>query len=794
MSEFPALDNLPGNPVLVQSKKYQGRQHWKTRFFFLALLGTVILYHVLPRVFSWRHGFGFHYVARNDSPLKISTAEAQDVLDEVLSQTNLARNWSYAYTQERHMLGESQHLVDWTKEKFEEYDLEDTKVETYHVYLNTPVDHALNLLDKNGKVEFAALLEEDALPEDPTSQNDTVPTFHGYSASGNVTAQYFYANYGRKQDFDALRRLGIDMTGKIAIVRYGQIYRGLKVKFAQESGAVGVVIYSDPGDDGEFIPQNGYKTYPHGPARNPSSVERGSVMYLSYRPGDPTTPGYASKKGVPREDPHATTPKIPSLPVSYKDIMPILSKLNGLGPNAKHFGSDWVGKLEGFDYSIGLSPKGDASSPLLHLFNQQDYSIIPIHNVLGTTKGILEDEVVIVGNHRDAWIRGGAGDPNSGLAVMLEILRAFQEAAKSGFKPYRTIIWASWDGEEPGLLGLTEWAEDHARRLQKKVVAYLNLDSAVTGKTLLMSSSPVLKDVLFDVAKKVDYPKGGSLFDHYMNGPLKGDISILGSGSDYTVFLEHLGIPSFDIGFVSNPETEPVYQYHLNYDLFYWMDTICDPGFLYHNTMAKYFGKLVMQLSGPELLPFGVLAYGIDIEEYLSDALKSVPLEWYHYKSNTSRIPGHIHKTVASLSNLPELQHKTGFQFVNEFTEAVKITKKALKKFQRAGSEIDDARKHLQDSLYKKKSIWHRIRDQARVALINAKLGYLDRIFLHSDGLKDRPWFKHSIYASGRYTGYAGQSLPGFREAVEDEDPESALKWLNVYWRSLYVATGLLSI
>lgn len=779
-----------GTPVLVHSERYLGRKHWKIRFTVLSVFGILVLYYLYLLIFSWKYGFGIHYVLEGTSPLKINTTVAQAELDTVLSHSNLARNWSYQYTQEQHLLGQNPGLVDWTKQKFHEFGLADTKVETYHVYLNTPKAHALNLLDKKGKVKYSAPLEEDSLEEDPTTQNNTVPTFHGYSASGNVTASYFYANYGRKQDFDALKNLGVDMRGKIAIVRYGEIYRGLKVKFAQESGALGVVMYSDPGDDGEFIPQNGYETYPNGPARNPSSVQRGSVMYLSYLPGDPTTPGYASTNNAPRIDPHGTIPKIPSLPISYREVLPILSELNGLGTKASALGPDWVGKLEGFDYHIGLSPKGDISSPQLNLFNDQEYSIVPIHNVFGTTKGIVEDEVVIVGGHRDAWIRGGAGDPNSGLAAMLEIIRAFQVASAKGFKPYRTILWASWDGEEPGLLGLTEWAEDHASKLQKDVVAYLNLDSAVTGNSLLMESSPLLKNILLEVAKTVEYPKGGTLYDHFLNGPFKGDIGILGSGSDYTVFLEHLGIPSFDIGFASDPNTDPVYQYHLNYDLFYWMETFTDPGFVYHNTMAKFLGKVVMAIAGPELVPFGVYDYGVDIESYFDDALKSVPASWYKYEAKGA---GGLDSAHSTSKEFPNIQHGH-VQFIKEFKEAVRLTKKSIELFKKAGKRVDASRKKLQEDLYAKKSFWHRLRDRSHVALTNMKLTYLDRVFLYGKGLNDRPWFKHVIFASGRYTGYAGQSLPAFREAVEDNDPESALSWLNVYLRALLMESGILAI
>lgn len=776
----PEDPHFHDNVVEVLNTKYvETRRFWKARFIVLAGIGITITVHLMLAITRWRHSFFYHYVVHGRSPSKLSPGEAEGEFLRVLDSSNLARNWSYQYTQEQHLLGQNEGLVKWTAEKFDEFGLHDVHVETYDVYLNSPKDHALKMISPKGKVVYEASLKEDALPEDPTLQNDTVPTFHGYSANGNVTAGFFYANYGRKQDFGLLTKLGVNMTGKIAIVRYGEIYRGLKVKFAQEVGASGVVMYSDPGDDGEFIPQNGYKQYPHGPARNEASVQRGSVMYLSYGPGDPTTPGYASKGKVERKEP-TTIPKIPSLPVSYRDIKPILAELNGKGLSGKKLGKDWIGKLEGFDYSVGLSPKEEIQTPLLNLFNEQEYSIVPIHNVFGTIKGINENEVIIVGNHRDAWIRGGAGDPNSGSAVMLEIMRGLQEATLLGFKPYRSIIFASWDGEEPGLLGSTEWGEDHADWIQKKVVAYLNLDSAVTGNTLSLESSPVLKKLLLDVAKEVEYPKGGTLYDHYMTSIFKGQIPILGSGSDYTVFLEHLGVPSFDLGFACNPLTDPIYQYHLNYDSFYWMETFTDPGFVYHNVMGKYLGKIILQLSGYEYLKLDMLEYAQDLQSYFDDALKDIPSEWYHHKHN---------KEEASDQHVPEFNGGP-----DDFTDTVKLVKHALLIFQKKGLSVDTQRSQLQADLYKPKSAPQRIATASKLLMINLKLSLVEKTFTFSKGLKDRPWFKHIIFASGRYTGYAGQSLPGLREAIEDNDVESAHQWMDIYWKTMYAVGMLLSI
>lgn len=721
---------------------------------FIFVFGASLVALVVATFILGIHDFGVVFVVTGKSPLKLTTTQAQELLVSVLESSNLARNWSYKYTHEQHLLGQNHGLVEWTQAKFKEYGLKHVRTEPYDVYINEPEDHALRLLDSDFSVIYEALLKEDVLAEDPTSGGDTVPTFHGYSASGNVTSTYFYANYGRVLDFAKLHELGLNMTGKIAIVRYGLIYRGLKVKFAQEHGVVGVVMYSDPGDDGEFTPQNGYKQYPHGPARQESSVERGSVMYLSYGPGDPTTPGYASKPGVNRTDPYVTTPRIPSLPVSYRDILPILEKINGTGVAASSLGPDWVGKLPGYDYHIGLlAKKSPVSSPLLNLYNKQKYGIKRIENVLGEIPGLKREEVVVVGNHRDAWITGGAGDPNSGSAVILEIMRALQNATKAGFVPYRTILFASWDGEEPGLLGSTEWAEDHAKWVKNSVVAYLNLDSAVTGNTLLLQASPSLLTIMLQIAKAVQHPKGGSLYEHYDKGPFKGQVDILGSGSDYTVFLEHLGVPSFDLGFVCNPATDPIYQYHLNYDSFYWMETFTDPGFVYHNVISRYLGQIILGIAGPEYVPLDIARYASEIRGYFKDALKSIPMQWYHQK-------------VVVGEN------------TEDFTVLVKKTEAALDEMAKAAAKSQARQARAQDELFTSSTAFGRVKRVARLTLSNLRTSLMETMMLCDRGLNGRSWFRHLIYASGRYTGYAGQSLPGLREAIEDNLVDDAAFWI----------------
>lgn len=407
-------------------------------------------------------------------------------------------------------------------------------------------------------------MTEDVLEDDPTTQlENSVPTFHGYSASGNVTGSFVYVNYGTFGDFEDLIRANVSLEGKIAIARYGGIFRGLKVKRAEELGMIGCIIYSDPGDDGEIREDKGYKQYPEGPARNPSSVQRGSVQYLSIGPGDPTTPGYPSKPGVPRQPVDGRVAKIPSLPISYADALPILKALNGHGPKASDINEYWTGntglEYKGVKYNIGPSPDG----LVLNLVNEQDYSTTPIWDVIGVINGTIPDEVVVVGNHRDAWIAGGAGDPNSGSAVLNEAIRSFGEALKRGWKPLRTIVFASWDGEEYALLGSTEWVEEYLPWISATSMSYVNVDVGVRSPHFKVSAAPLLHNLLFETTALVQSPnqtvEGQSIFDVW-----DGDISPLGSGSDYTAFQDFAGVPSIDMGFGGSPEGEPVYHYHVS--------------------------------------------------------------------------------------------------------------------------------------------------------------------------------------------------------------------------------------
>jgi N-acetylated-alpha-linked acidic dipeptidase len=561
--------------------------------------------------------------------------------------------------------------------------------------------------------------------------------FNGMSPSGDVEAEVVYANYGTPEDFEKLDKLKIDVRGKIVLVRYGQNFRGVKEFIAQERGAAGVIIYSDPFDDGW---RRGDK-YPDGPWRPDTGVQRGSVGYMFEFPGDPTTPGLASTPSLPddkRNSPEksAQMPKIPVTPLSYHDAAPILQHLGG--PDSPR---EWQGSLP-FTYHVGPGPV----RVKMHL--RQDYQFRTIWDVIGRVRGNeLPDEWVVAGNHRDAWVYG-AVDPNSGTAAMLEAVHGVGELLKSGWKPKRTMVFASWDGEEEGLMGSTEWAEQHEAELAQSP-AYFNVDVAVSGPKFGASAVPSLKQFLRDVAKTVPAAKGGSLYDAWEKSEqpgavltqspteaigdshrtpaanVKSDVAVgdLGSGSDYSAFQQHLGVPSTDIS-----SSGPYGVYHSVFDNFAWFKKFGDPDFLYEQQMARIFGLEAVRMADADVLPYDYEEYGREVVAYLDSAEQRA--------ENKFR------------------DHALDFGAV----------KTAARHFQEAGARI----------LAKQKN-------PPRDALkMNQALRGAERSLLVQEGLPHRPWFRHAIYAPGEYTGYAAVVIPGVNEALDKGDAGRAREQLAI--------------
>ncbi|KAL8820109.1 MAG: hypothetical protein Q9223_001600 [Gallowayella weberi] len=705
----------------------------------------------------------------------LSYPELQDILLNTPNETK-AREWSEYYASGLHLAGKNLSQALWTRERWQEFGVSDSSIATYDVYLNYPLNRRLALLESKSRkdegrgvagttydVKYECSMEEDVLEEDPTTGLDErVPTFHGYSANGNVTAQYVYVNFGTYWDFKDLLKANVSLEGKIAIAKYNRGGRGSKVHIAERLGMAGVVLYSDPQVDDEITEKNGYKPYPDGPARNPSSVQRGSVLFLARAPGDPTTVGYPSKPGVPRQDPGDVLPSIPSVPISYQDALPLLQSLNGHGPSASEFNEYWQGG--GLDYlnvsyNIGPSP----SSLKLNLVNQQEYVTTPIWNVIGIINGTSADEVVVLGNHRDAWIAGGAGDPNSGSAALNEVIRSFGVALQRGWKPLRTIVFASWDGEEYGLVGSTEWVEEYLPWLSHAAVAYLNVDESATGWEFWAEASPVLHKALYEATTLVQSPNQ-TIPEQTVRDTWSGHIGVLSSGSDFTAFQDHAGVPCLHMTFRRSPGG-PVYHYHSNYDSLYWMDNYGDKGRHYHIAMTKILALAAASLVDSPIIPFSARQYAESLASYVIAI-----------------------KTKASKSGMSDsMPHQLAF---HSLELAVGRLKNAAMRFDEGASLLE---KQIKNETIPWWKWWQKVKLLLEVKKVNNGYKYLERQFLYDDGLDGRTWYKHVIYAPGQYTGYLGVKFPGLAEGIEAGNKTVVEKWSNIIEGKIDRATAWLS-
>jgi N-acetylated-alpha-linked acidic dipeptidase len=633
-----------------------------------------------------------------------------------------AREHLRRLTIEPHIAGttEDYDTAVYVRDQLRGYGLS-AELREYEVWLNYPNSPTTLELITTKRQPLST--REAVVPGDPTSSNPRItPLFNGYSASGDVTAPVVYANYGLPPDYEELKKAGVDVKGKIVIVRYGNSFRGVKAKVAQDQGAVGCIIYSDPEDDGYMQGD----VYPKGPWRPVASGQRGSVQYLFDYPGDPLTPGKPAIPGVQRLKPEEATdvPRIPVQPIAYDVAKTILSQLKGPVRPARGFQG-------GLPFAYHLGGTNDVK---LRLKTDMDYKQRKIWDVVTRIDGNEEkDRWVILGNHRDAWVFG-AVDPNSGTSAMLEVGRGFGALLKQGWKPRRTIILCSWDAEEYGLIGSTEWAEEFADDLREKAVAYLNLDAAVSGPHFGASSVPSLWKLLRATTRDIKDPKTGkSVYqqwqDHARENRPEGDpvaaetqIAALGSGSDYTPFLQHLGVPSTDMGFNGDYGV-----YHSAYDSFYWMDHFGDPDFKYHVTAAQLWGTLAMRLAEADGLSFDYTDYATQIRIFFSEAMK-----------------------LARVRNLADSMDE------KSMTSAIDDLAK----------EAERVEKNRQQAVRKS--------DRAQLTKINDALIQAERQFIDAAGLRGRAWYKHQIYAPGIYTGYAAQPLTDFRQALDDRNAVNA--------------------
>jgi N-acetylated-alpha-linked acidic dipeptidase len=656
------------------------------------------------------------------------------------------------FTQEPHVAGSKRNnqLAEYIRDEWKKQGLEDVVIRRYDVYGTNPRSTSLEMIEPT---HYEAVLREVPIDADPDSKNPAISgAWLGMSISGEVTAPVVYAHSGNPEDYDLLRKSGISVNGKIVLVRYSNpySYRGFKALTAQREGAAAILIYSDPAEDGY---KKG-KVDPDGPWGPEYHIQRGAITYDFMVPGDPLTPGWASLPGakrIPIEE-AMSAPKIMALPLSWHDAKPLLENLDGpLAPE------DWQGGL-GFRYHLG------GERVKAHLKIEMDNGVQPYYVVEGRIRGSeLPDEWVVMGNHRDAWAFGGV-DPSSGTASMMELTRALGQLAKQGMRPRRTLVVCSWDGEEVGLTGSTEWGEQFADELRKKAVAYINVDEATSGPDFHGQAVASLAPMLVEATKSLQDPSGKSLYDawratvererqgkgstQFSDSGVAGDTladTRIGSGSDHTVFLNFVGVPVLGLGFEGNYGV-----YHSGYDDFFWMNRFGDPGYRYHTLMSQLWGVTALRLANADLLPFDFASYASNLRQFVQEMAKA-----------NEMVLSQPLSSGASLDLKPVLA--------------------AIGDFEAAGKKLNDSEaKNLASG---------RI-DPKRAADLNRGMMQVERNWLNPDGIPGRPWFKHILYGA-RFT-YAHLELPGLTEAVEKQDWGTAKQQAEILRRALENNTTLL--
>lgn len=665
-----------------------------------------------------------------------------------------------------HNLGSagSKAVAEKILQKYKSYGL-DAHLETYTVLFPTPKTRVLEL---TGPTQYTAVLKEPALAEDSTSgQDNQLPTYNAWSADGDVTGQLVFVNYGLPDDYETLAKLGIDVKGKIVIAKYGKSWRGIKPKVAYEHGAIGCIIYSDPKDDGYTAGD----VYPKGAFKSEYGVQRGSVMDMVIYPGDPLTPGVGATKDAKRlnRKDAPTILKIPVLPISYHDAQPLLAALDGVVAPA-----DWQGSLP-ITYHVG---PGKAT---VHLKLEFNWDLVPAYDVIAKIKGSeWPDEWVMRGNHHDAWVNG-ANDPISGQAAMLDEAKALGDLLKTGWKPKRTIVYCSWDGEEPGLIGSTEYAEDHDKELQQKTVVYINSDG--NGRGFLNSGgSQALENFMDEITGDIIDPEtNASIRDRkrakeLVNATAAKDkkeildrknqpLEALGSGSDFSSFLQHLGIPTLDLGFGGE---DPGGEYHSIYDSYDNYHRFKDPEFNYGVALSKTAGHAILRMADVDLLPFDfrtlyttISKYGKEVSELTDKMKENTDLENQLIKANDYKLAYDPTKN----EKVPELK-----------SEVPKID------FSPLNSALDSLKKGAEKLAAQWKIISQTDADHDK---FNKLLYHAEQQLLSVDGLPRRPWYKHTIYAPGFYTGYGVKTLPGIREAIEQRNWKEAQEQITVAANSI---------
>ncbi len=667
----------------------------------------------------------------------------------------------------------------------------DAHIETFWVLYPTPISETLEL---SGPRPFKATLQEPPIPGDSsaTATEPALPAYVDYQSDGDVSAPLVYVNYGMQDDYKTLERLGVSVKGKIVIARYGGGWRGLKPTLAHDHGALGCIIYSEPKDDGYSVDE----TYPVGPMRPPRGIQRGSVLDMQYYPGDPLTPGIGATKDAKRikmsEAP--TIQKIPVLPISYADAQVLLESLGG-----QVVPPPWRGTLP-ITYHVG------PSSELVHLTVKSDWSIKPVYDVIATMKGsTYPDQWVIRGNHHDGWVFG-ASDPMSGQVALLAEVKAIGGLAKQGWRPKRTLVYASWDGEEPMLLGSTEWAEEHADELKKKALLYINSDGNERG-FLGVGGSPDYQHLVNEVAAVVIDPETGVPVGQRLRAKIrvealtsgddriKGEAKIaadedrdfpiqpLGSGSDFSVFLDRLGVPALSVSFYGEGDASGVY--HSRYDTFEHHSRFVDPGFIYDALLAKTAGRMMLRLGDADVPVQRASPFADAVAEYLDQVKKLADAKRDEAEAQASllrdrafQLAGDPTKSSGLPSALDRVPHI-------EFA----ALEDAVDRLKRSAKAYDDAIAKTAASL-----------SAAQIARLQTLMFDIDQTLAPDVGLPGRTWYRNLIYAPGRFTGYGVKTLPGVREAIEERRWDDANRYvkltaqaLNTYSDRLDKATAVCS-
>ena len=694
----------------------------------------------------------------------------EEQFDSLLDRRNF-RPWMERMTAKPHHLGSAfgKEVAEFIAEQFRSWGYE-TEIEKFDVLFPTPKQRLLEMTEPE---PFIASLNEPALKQDRTSglTADRLPPYNAYSIDGDVTGQLVYANYGLPKDYEYLDSKGINVKGKIIIVRYGGSWRGIKPKVAAEHGAIGCLIYSDPRDDGYFQGDD----YPKGSWRNERGAQRGSVLDMPIYPGDPLTPGTPATKNakrLPTKDAKTLT-QIPVLPISYGDALPLLRSLGGrVAPE------DWRGTLP-LTYHTGPGPA------TVHLKLEFNWDLTTIHDVIARIRGAERpDQWVIRGNHHDAWVFG-AYDPVSGLVSLMEEARGLAALSKSGWRPKRTIIYCAWDGEEPGLMGSTEWVEAHEEELSKKAVVYVNSDSNGAG-FLSMGGTPSLEQFMNQAARSViDPQKAVSVLERArafrivtgdaemrQTARQKKDLPLaaLGSGSDYTPFLQHLGIPALNLSFFGE---EGGGSYHSIYDSFDYYARFVDPDFEYGVTLAKTAGRAILRFADADVLPYEFLGLSEKVDSYLKELVKLT--------ENIREANEEKKRLITEKSVEITLAPKEIYILPQVLPEVPYLNFSPL---QNAAANLRTSSLGYQEAL---NTFWTSavgLSERTQETLNQILLG-AERALLRTEGLPGHPWFRHQLYAPGRYTGYDVKTIPGVREAIEQRNWEEANREIELVARTI---------